>query len=67
MDLLDPENLMIDPPGGWKYGFPKPIPKDHQNRTLEWLVENGYPRAMIDAMGDNFYCRYWTKRNGMDD
>lgn len=58
---LKPENLMIDPPEGWRYGFPKMIPKEHQNRTLEWLVEQGYPQKMIDSMGDHFYCRYWNE------
>ena len=57
---LKPENLFIDPPSGWMYGFPKMIPKEHQHRTLEWLVENGYPKALIDRMGDHFHCRYWN-------
>jgi len=50
---------MIDPPSGWRYGFPKVIPKDQMHRTLEWLVENGYPKEEIDRMGSHFYCRYW--------
>jgi hypothetical protein len=51
---------MIDPPGGWKYGFPKVIPVDHQTRTLAWLVEEGYPQSEIDSYGKHFYCRYWN-------
>ena len=51
---------MIDPPGGWKYGFPKVIPPEHLTRTLAWLVEQGYPQAEIDNCGKNFYCRYWN-------
>jgi len=51
---------MIDPPGGWKYGFPKIIPPEHQSRTLTWLVEQGYPQAEIDKLGNHFYCRYWN-------
>ena len=49
---------MIDPPSGWKYGFPKPIPVDIKD-TLKWLVENGYPQEEIDQYGDHFYCRSW--------
>ena len=49
---------MIDPPSGWKYGFPKPIPEDVEN-TFKWLVENGYPQHEIDSCGDYFCCRYW--------
>lgn len=52
---------MIDPPSGWKYGFPKPLPqgKDKPTDINKWLVENGYPQSEIDAMGKYFYCRYW--------
>ena len=50
--------LMCDPPSGWKYGFPKPIPDDLTS-TLEWLVSEGYPQSEIDACGDSFYCRYY--------
>lgn len=51
---------MIDPPSGWKYGFPKELPKGTVN-TLAWLVENGYPQKEIDRMGDHFYCRHWNQ------
>ena len=50
--------LMCDPPSGWKYGFPKPIPDDLTS-TMEWLVSEGYPQEEIDACGEHFYCRYW--------
>lgn len=49
---------MIDPPSGWKFGFPKPIPHGVTN-TTRWLVENGYPQELIDELGEHFYCRYW--------
>jgi hypothetical protein len=55
-----PKVLMVDPPSGWKYGFPKPIPTDVTDR-LKWFVENGYPQHEIDACGDHFYCRYWEE------
>jgi hypothetical protein len=52
--------MMIDPPSGWKYGFPKPIDlQESKGRVLEWLVENGYPQKEIDACGNHFYSRYW--------
>lgn len=53
--------LIIDPPGGWRYGFPKPIPQDQLGRAREWLVENGYPQAEIDACGDHFHYRCWEQ------
>mgnify|MGYP000545441735 FL=1 len=51
---------MIDPPEGWKYGFPKPIP-DHISNVKEWLVQQGYPQSLIDHFGDDFYCRHWME------
>ena len=55
--------VYIDPPSGWRYGFPKPIPEEVRldNRVIEWLVSEGYPQAEIDACGDRFYCRYWEE------
>ena len=49
---------MIDPPSGWKYGFPKVLPENTKD-TLKWLVENGYPQQEIDSLGDQFFCRHW--------
>ena len=51
---------MIDPPSGWKYGFPKPIPEDVVN-VLEWLVKEGYPKKEIASYGEHFYCRHWLQ------
>ena len=51
--------MMIDPPSGWLYGFPKPLPDPKPESMIEWLVENGYPQEEIDKMKEYFYCRYW--------
>lgn len=51
---------IIDPPSGWRYGFPKPIPNDVKD-VNKWLVENGYPQTIIDELGEYFFCRYWEK------
>ena len=51
--------LMIDPPSGWKYGFPKPLPDPKPENTIAWLVEQGYPKEEIDSYGQYFYSRYW--------
>jgi hypothetical protein len=58
---------MIDPPEGWRYGFPKPIPKEHQNRVLEWLVEQGYPQRRINELGKSFYSRYWVEHSPVEE
>lgn len=51
---------MIDPPSGWKYGFPKVLPEGVED-AMAWLVENGYPQAEIDSYGKHFYCRHWNE------
>jgi hypothetical protein len=53
--------LIIDPPSGWKYGFPKPIPEERRKDNVVWLVEQGYPQHLIDDLGENFYCRFWEQ------
>lgn len=58
--------LMIDPPSGWKYGFPKPVHEDYylleDNFSMtQWLVSEGYPQTEIDKLGENFYIRSWEE------
>ena len=57
---------IIDPPSGWKYGFPKPIPEDRKDDVLVWLVEQGYPQSEIDGLGDYFSCRYWKQETAVE-
>lgn len=49
--------MLIDPPSGWMYGFPKHMPDNVQDHR-KWLVENGYPQKLIDELGEYFYIRY---------
>ena len=55
---------IIDPPSGWRYGFPKPIPEDIKD-IKQWLIDNGYPEKEIENMGDDFWYRCWYE--GDDD
>lgn len=51
---------MIDPPRGWLYGFPKPVPEGYvNNESLMriWLQAQGYPTTDIDLALK--YSRYW--------
>jgi hypothetical protein len=52
--------LMIDPPQGWLFGFPKEISESVliDGNIKEWLIENGYPKGIIDSFGENFICRF---------
>jgi hypothetical protein len=53
---------MIDPPNGWRYGFPKELPDNYQDSNFdirEWLVTEGYPRELILMADEMFYYRTW--------
>lgn len=55
--------LMVDPPSGWKFGFPRPLPEEYKNseKFYTWLEECGYPKKLIESFGENFFCRYWEE------
>jgi hypothetical protein len=52
---------MIDPPSGWKYGFPKALPDPEPDDLIEWLVASGYPKESIDQLGKHFFFRMWEE------
>jgi hypothetical protein len=51
--------LMIDPPEGWKHGFPRPAPQNwglwEWEKKKEWYIEHDYPEEKIDSYGTSFY------------
>lgn len=52
------ELIFIDPPSGWKYGFPKGVTKEVYIGILnlkEWCIANGYPKKVADSYGDHFH------------
>jgi len=54
----------IDPPSGWKYGFPKAIPDEKLagiKNLKEWFLEQGYPQAEMDSCGEHFFYRVWRE------
>jgi len=46
--------MMCDPPSGWKYGFPKPIPKEVGEDIRPWLLSEGYPSLRSMRMVNTF-------------
>lgn len=59
---------MCDPPGGWKYGFPKPMPVDNfpsQEAFHAWLISRYYPQEEIQYWLDSEYksvpCKFWQQ------
>jgi hypothetical protein len=39
----------VDPPAGWRYGFPKTWNKKTHPDLIAWLIENGYPENQARA------------------
>ncbi len=61
------QQMIVDPPSGWQYGFPKVFDLvysgDESKAEAErnaWFVANGYPQRDVDA-GMLKYCRSWVK------
>lgn len=61
-DLLKVETknlLSIDPPEGWKYGFPKFISQEEYikvHKSLrQWCIDNGYPANVANFYGHFFF------------
>jgi hypothetical protein len=57
-----PRVLMIDPPSGWLYGFPKPVHEEFHILgsdfdLAKWLIDEGYPEEDI-ALALK-HSRYW--------
>lgn len=61
LTVKDEPKVFVDPPDGWKYGFPKPIPRYELHRVDDWLVENGYPKKIADSFKDGVPYRSWTE------
>ena len=57
------ETLVIDPPSGWRYGFPIAAPPADADLNT-WLVAKGYPQFEVDKFkGKPVPCRYWLHRD----
>jgi hypothetical protein len=51
--------IWVDPPSGWKYGFPKIWDNELHPNMESWLVREGYPWGLKESFGQYFYCRQW--------
>ncbi|MBB4100449.1 hypothetical protein [Sphingomonas kyeonggiensis] len=51
---------LIDPPNGWRYGFPKQFDPEPGQHIDDWLQNNGYLRSEIDVWeGKGVPCQVW--------
>lgn len=54
--------MMIDPPSGWKYGFPLPFEPEKGESVNEFLMRKGYPIWEVmswRAYGMVVPCSWW--------
>jgi hypothetical protein len=56
--------IWVDPPSGWKYGFPKIWDSEQDGSMREWMLKCGYPQREIDSCGEHFYIRQWEAKDG---
>ncbi len=50
--------VFIDPPSGWKYGFPKSVTQEEYSKIKDfkaWCIANGYPKLEADSYGEHFH------------
>lgn len=52
--------VIVDPPSGWRYGFPLAWDKDKHPDFRQWLIESGYPEADVDFAVE--YSRFWYEK-----
>lgn len=62
--------LIVDPPEGWKYEFPRRFTfkksaediteEQYQQEFEQWFLDHGYPNELIQK-GMLQWCRYWTE------
>ena len=51
--------IWVDPPEGWRYGFPAIYDPDTDGQMSEWIVRKGYPLLTIKEYGDAWAVRCW--------
>lgn len=52
------KQIIVDPPEGWKYGFPAPLEEDYEAQ----LRKSGYPEKDIELALT--YSRFWESEDG---
>ena len=51
--------MWVDPPEGWKYGFPAIYNPETDGDMRDWIVRKGYPFLTIEAYGESWSVRCW--------
>ena len=50
--------LVVDPPMGSRFGFPRVFDKREDETDEEWFLRRGYPKELIEQ-GMLKHCRWW--------
>jgi hypothetical protein len=59
-DLSMQSNMIwVDPPEGWKYGFPAIYDPVNDGKMRDWIVRKGYPLLTIKEYGESWAVRTW--------
>lgn len=51
--------IWVDPPEGWKFGFPAIYDPDADGQMSEWIISKGYPVQIIKEYGEAWHIRCW--------
>jgi hypothetical protein len=51
--------IWVDPPEGWRYGFPAIYDPEKDGQMSDWIVRKGYPLLTIKEYGTAWAVRCW--------
>ena len=51
--------IWVDPPEGWKFGFPAIYDPEKDGQMSDWIVRKGYPLLTIKEYGESWAVRCW--------
>ena len=59
-DLSMQSRIWVDPPEGWRYGFPAIYDPAIDGVMRDWIISKGYPAKLIQEYGDSWAVRCWS-------
>ena len=51
--------IWVDPPEGWKFGFPAIYDPEKDGQMSDWIISKGYPIQIIKEYGEQWMVRCW--------
>ena len=59
-DIVATNKIWVDPPEGWRYGFPAIYDPAIDGVMRDWIISKGYPAKLIQEYGDVWFVRCWS-------